>query len=707
MPIQILPARLANQIAAGEVVERPASVVKELVENSLDAGATRIDIDIDKGGSRTIRIRDNGKGIPKDELSLALSRHATSKITSLDDLEAIVSLGFRGEALASISSVSRLTLTSKTDEQEEAWSAYAEGRDMEVQLKPAAHPVGTTLEVLDLFFNTPARRKFLRTEKTEFGHIDELLKRIALSRLDVTINLRHNGKMIRQYRAAQTQIQKERRLAAVCGSNFLNHALAVELEHGDLKLSGWICSPQGARAQNDIQYCYVNGRMMKDKLINHAIRQAYETSLAADQYAAYVLFIEVDPHQVDVNVHPAKHEVRFHQARLVHDFICQGLQSALLQGLEQSGEESSEALYSPPQRASAAANLDAEPPAHGVAEPSAVMSAVARTPDYPNKAHSSEWLPTSGERSTANRGAEAQPGHGRYRDSGASKSAGSSGTSGMQRGQGQQRQFGNDAPSKREVSAYQQLMQTPEQADYTPPSPVSPPEPSAPSSRGNPVEFRPEPTTYAQDSRSPAMPSPVRQTAIDAQNGVGLGKALCLTQQRYLLLSRDDGVFVLSLDNAQRLRSKGQLRLAQTEGLKPQPLLIPHSVPVEPGMIECAEQHAQLLKQLGIHLKAKGKSGLIIMSVCMPLRQQNLQQLIPALLGYLASVADDPEAQGWDKLLDWLASQLVIPTEGFSLSQAIQLVTDLEQLWGDSLEHYYPNLLRPVDVGAAIEAFDL
>ena len=331
MPIQILPARLANQIAAGEVVERPASVVKELVENSIDAGATRIDIEIEKGGSKLIRIRDNGFGIEKDELTLALSRHATSKITTLDDLEAIVSLGFRGEALASISSVSRLTLTSRTVAQEEAWSAYAEGRDMTVKLKPAAHPIGTTIDVVDLFFNTPARRKFLRTEKTEFTHIDELLKRIALSRLDITINLRHNGKQIRQYRAAQTKVQVEKRLAAVCGSNFLQHALEVELEHGELKFHGWISEPEGARAQGDIQYCYVNGRMMKDKLINHAIRQGYESSLLANQYAAYILFIEINPHDVDVNVHPAKHEVRFHQARLVHDFIYQAIYGALQQ----------------------------------------------------------------------------------------------------------------------------------------------------------------------------------------------------------------------------------------------------------------------------------------------------------------------------------------------------------------------------------------
>ena len=334
MAIKILPARLANQIAAGEVVERPASVVKELVENSIDSGATRIDVDIEKGGSKLIRVRDNGSGIAKDELGLALSRHATSKIHSLDDLEAILSLGFRGEALASISSVSRLTLTSRTATQAEAWAAYAEGRDMAVQLTPAAHPIGTTVEVVDLFFNTPARRKFLRTEKTEFSHIDELLKRIALSCFSVSITLRHNGKVIRQYRSAKTDLQIEKRVAAVCGNNFMDHAVAIELNHDDLKLKGWITTPDGARSQSDLQYCYVNGRMMRDKLINHAIRQSYENALRPEQFATYVLFIEVDPHQVDVNVHPAKHEVRFHHARLVHDFIYQALSDALAQSIE-------------------------------------------------------------------------------------------------------------------------------------------------------------------------------------------------------------------------------------------------------------------------------------------------------------------------------------------------------------------------------------
>ncbi|CAD7490033.1 DNA mismatch repair endonuclease MutL [Aeromonas dhakensis] len=331
MPIRILPPILANQIAAGEVVERPSSVVKELVENSLDAGADRVEIDIDKGGAKLIRIRDNGGGVAKDELVLALSRHATSKVATLDDLEGINSLGFRGEALASISSVSRLTFTSRTAEQSEAWQAQAEGREMSVTVKPAAHPVGTTVEVVDLFFNTPARRKFMRSEKTEFAHIDELVRRIALSRFDVTLILRHNGKVVRQYKAANTVAEQERRLAAVCGSPFMHHALAVESEHSDVRLWGWLATPAGARPQNDLQYTYVNGRMMRDKLINHAIRQAYDELLPTDRFAAYVLYIELDPRQVDVNVHPAKHEVRFHQARLIHDFIFQALFTALRQ----------------------------------------------------------------------------------------------------------------------------------------------------------------------------------------------------------------------------------------------------------------------------------------------------------------------------------------------------------------------------------------
>ena len=324
MPIKILSPQLANQIAAGEVVERPASVVKELVENSLDAGANKIQIDIENGGANLIRIRDNGCGIPKEELSLALARHATSKIADLDDLETILSLGFRGEALASISSVSRLPLTSRTAEQTEA-----QGRDMETTIKPASHPIGTTVEVANLFFNTPARRKFLRTDKTEFAHIDEVIRRIALTKFNTAFTLTHNGKIIRQYRPAEALNQQLKRVAAICGDDFVKNALRIDWKHDDLHLSGWVATPNFSRTQNDLSYCYINGRMVRDKVISHAIRQAYAQYLPTDAYPAFVLFIDLNPHDVDVNVHPTKHEVRFHQQRLIHDFIYEGISHAL------------------------------------------------------------------------------------------------------------------------------------------------------------------------------------------------------------------------------------------------------------------------------------------------------------------------------------------------------------------------------------------
>ncbi|WP_404408960.1 DNA mismatch repair endonuclease MutL [Pseudidiomarina marina] len=339
MPIQLLPISLANQIAAGEVIERPASVVKELVENCLDAGASQITIDIDQGGRRRIRVRDNGGGIPRDELALALSRHATSKISSLSDLEAIQSLGFRGEALASISSVSRLTLTSKTAEQEQAWQAWVEGRDMQAELAPASHPQGTTVDVQDLFFNTPARRKFLRTDKTEFSHIDEVLRRIALARFDVRFQLLHNDKIVRQYAAVQTPEQYIRRVGQVCGNNFTDEVIAIDEQSGPVRLWGWVAPAHACRHQADVQYFYVNGRMMRDRLLGHAVRQAYGDSLGEDRTPTFVLYLELPAQDVDVNVHPAKHEVRFHQARQIHDFVLAGVRQAVATQKSQSNAE--------------------------------------------------------------------------------------------------------------------------------------------------------------------------------------------------------------------------------------------------------------------------------------------------------------------------------------------------------------------------------
>ena len=312
-------------------MERPASVVKELIENSLDSGSTQIEVEIEKGGHKRICIRDNGSGIPKSELQLALSRHATSKISHLDDLERIVSLGFRGEALASISSVSRLNLTSKPSDQAAAWQACAQGRDMEVLVQPAAHPNGTSVEVLDLFFNTPARRKFLRTEKTEFQHIDEVVRRIALSRTDVAFVLKHNGKIVRKCVALSQDKSAIERVAQWCSPHFAENAVEVQSQYQDMQLSGWILSPAEVNSVTDLQYFYVNGRMMRDKLIQHAVRQAYEGLIDPQFAPAFVLYLTVNPADVDVNVHPAKHEVRFHQSRLVHDFIFRALNEALSQ----------------------------------------------------------------------------------------------------------------------------------------------------------------------------------------------------------------------------------------------------------------------------------------------------------------------------------------------------------------------------------------
>jgi DNA mismatch repair protein MutL len=327
--IKLLSPRLANQIAAGEVVERPSSVIKELLENSLDAGATRLEIDVEDGGIKLMRVRDNGGGIDKDDLPLALSRHATSKIYELDDLEAVATLGFRGEALASISSVARLALLSSTNDDSAGWQVVAEGRDMETEVSPAPHPRGTTVEVRDLFFNTPARRKFLRTEKTEYTHLEDVVKRLALSRFDVAFNLRHNGRAIYSWRAGDSQLEQERRVAQVCGPAFMENAVHIEMERNGLRLWGWVALPTFSRSQADLQHFYVNGRAIRDKLVSHAVRQAYQDVLYHGRHPAFVLYLEVDPSTVDVNVHPTKHEVRFRDNRSVHDFIYSSLHRAL------------------------------------------------------------------------------------------------------------------------------------------------------------------------------------------------------------------------------------------------------------------------------------------------------------------------------------------------------------------------------------------
>ncbi|AYM93146.1 TPA: DNA mismatch repair endonuclease MutL [Serratia fonticola] len=616
MPIQVLPPQLANQIAAGEVVERPASVVKELVENSLDAGATRIDIDIERGGAKLIRIRDNGCGIAKADLALALARHATSKISTLDDLEAIVSLGFRGEALASISSVSRLMLTSRTAEQSEAWQAYAEGRDQAVTVKPAAHPVGSTLEVLDLFYNTPARRKFMRTEKTEFGHIDEVVRRIALARFDVAINLSHNGKLMRQYRAAKEESQHERRLASICGPAFLQHALAISWQHGDLSIRGWVADPQGARQLGEMQYCYVNSRMMRDRLINHAIRQAYQDQLKDDQLPAYVLYLEVDPHQVDVNVHPAKHEVRFHQARLVHDFIYQAVTTVLQQAgnvalpmAEESAAQEAP-VWQPENRVAAGGNHFSQPAPQRERQPAEPSAARERAP---------------------------QPAY--------------------QAGAGYQ---------KREGELYGKLLQA------TPP---------------------------ADTVKQPLFPpvNAVQETPL-AGSQHSFGRVLMICPPSYALVEQRQQLALLNLTMAERWLRQAQL-CPPEEGLRPQPLLIPIKLTLNKNEAAACVQHQALLAKMGLELQSD-HGRVTLRAVPLPLRQQNLQKLIPELLGYLA----EHQEMSPTVLSIWIASQLGSEHEVWNSSQAIQLLTEVERLCPQLVKSPPAALLQPVDLQAALAA---
>ena len=365
--IRSLSERLANQIAAGEVVERPASVLKELLENSLDAGATRIGVDIEHGGGRLIRVRDDGNGIYRDDLALALERHATSKIASLEDLENVASLGFRGEALPSIASVSRLELSSCPVGEQSGWTLTGDAlaaHGTQAAPLPTPHPQGTTVSVRDLFYNTPARRKFLRTEKTEYRHLEGVFKRAALSRFDCAFSLRHNGRDSYSLPAATNDAESGRRVAKLCGAAFLDRAHVLSFEASDLELGGWIGGPGYSRAMSDLQYFFVNGRMVRDNLLRHAVRhahaqvhaQAHAQAQAHDGFAhsvaesgrqpAYVLYLNISPSQVDVNVHPSKHEVRFRDARSVHDFIVRSLRQALLPGSESLDASSQEAVFS-------------------------------------------------------------------------------------------------------------------------------------------------------------------------------------------------------------------------------------------------------------------------------------------------------------------------------------------------------------------------
>ncbi len=624
--INILPPQLANQIAAGEVVERPASVVKELVENSLDAGATQIEIEIEKGGSQLIKIRDNGCGIAKQDLVLALARHATSKISSLEDLEAILSLGFRGEALASISSVSRLLLTSRPEGQAEAWQAYAQGREMAVEIQPTSHPVGTTIEVNNLFFNTPARRKFLRTDKTEFQHIDEVVRRIALAKPHVSFTLSHNGKVVRQYRKVvdNSVEQKQKRVAAICGDAFIQQANYLDWQHGDLHLHGWIGSPKLARPQNDLCYSYVNGRMMRDKTINHAIRQAYGEHIAQGDYPAFVLFLDLDPTHVDVNVHPAKHEVRFHQGRLVHDFILQGVLQALQPQADliianstyvDKVHESFPAYVQDSNRQAAGLNMFVPSFTESKSRPQVVQ--------FPNHFadHSTQYRARSPQYTP--------------RLSISSKSA--------------QRWYSELVKTENNVD-----LQT--KNDFPPLIKAQPHQAAVIFAKPEVIETQAiEKTEY------------VAKTAVSTRSSV-----LAVVKNQALLLKENEEFYLVSLHQLQRLKFAEQLKKAE-----PLTLLIPLSLTLDETQQQHWEKVKNELENLGFEIAEKhwqAHTRLMISAVPNCLREQNFQQLIFQLLNEQAV-----------DLIEFFAKSLDLPT-AWTLSDGVSLLAEVEQRSAKALE---------------------
>ncbi|RPA35458.1 DNA mismatch repair endonuclease MutL [Shewanella vesiculosa] len=582
MAIQLLPPQLANQIAAGEVVERPASVVKELVENSLDAGATRVDIDIDKGGSKLIRIRDNGAGIPRDELALALSRHATSKVHTLDDLEAILSFGFRGEALASISSVSRLTLTSKTVEQSEAWQAFAEGSQMDVKVTPAAHPQGSTIEVVDLFFNTPARRRFLKSDKTEFTHIDEWLKRIAIVRRDIHFTLTHNGKLVRQYRPANTEIQTQQRLAQICGRAFAEQALSIACEHEGLSLNGYLQSPQDT-VITETNFFYVNGRLIRDRLVNHAVKQAF-AEYGIEHQPGYVLMLSLDPHQVDVNVHPAKHEVRFHQSRYVHDFILQAVQSALVQMpalalSEHEPESESNSLDKHDNSAMVPQDPTVMDDANSVASIEDVFSLNRDSTKAINSVSAFGSMHVPGKNNSLSGGYSAaiKPSYDKKPTSPLSA-----------------------AQTKTAIANYGQLLHTP------------------------------------------------MNSAISYVNEVATELAIPpLLAGEYWVICKDDKLSLLPIKKVQLAVRKQQIEIKLANGLVSQPLLMPVSVAADLDWPETLAKRDQLLRKMGIELTIRFQQ-LIIKKVPPYLRESQLAVVIPELLQWIQiEQPSDNAIVGW------------------------------------------------------------
>ncbi|SPJ34504.1 DNA mismatch repair endonuclease MutL [Kushneria phyllosphaerae] len=568
--IQALAPRLANQIAAGEVVERPSSVVKELVENAIDAGSSRIEIELESGGSRLIQVRDNGCGIEHDDLGLALSRHATSKITSLDDLEGVASLGFRGEALAATSAVSRLELYSNTsDDPVNGWRVVAEGREMAPRLSPAPHPRGTTVAVRDLFFNTPARRKFLRTEKTEFNHVEEAFRRLALSRQDVDLVLRHNQKTVHQLMGGNSQAAMEKRIAQLLGRGFLDNAIHIDMAATGLALKGWVGLPSHTRSQADQQYFFVNGRVIRDRLVAHAVRQAYRDVLFHGRHPVFVLYLDLDAHGVDVNVHPTKHEVRFRDGRLVHDFLFSSLHRAL---------------------------AEVRPNGHGAAAPETPSAPTAPAPRFDQQRMALNEAP-GGATVSGTGGGESQSGQ--YRSS--------------RPGEQQVREF---------MEGYRALHPDHEARLLTSRAPAEDDRTTSPAPAG---------ASFPRENRVQQQTAP--EGVVDATRAPPLGYAVAQLHGVYILSQTERGMVVVDMHAAhERITYERMKAQYLGDGIDTQPLLVPVSMSVSEVQVELAEREQTTIEAMGVTLEAAGPETLLIREVPALLKNGSVEALVREML---------------------------------------------------------------------------
>jgi len=589
--IRLLPPILANQIAAGEVVERPASVVKELVENSLDAGATKIEVDIVQGGAKLIRVRDNGSGIPREELPLALRRHATSKISTADDLNAITTMGFRGEALASASAVSRLTLTSRTEGQKEAWQVFAEGSEQEAVIKPASHPVGTTVEVKDLFFNVPARRRFLKSEKTEFSRILQTVSHLALSRFDFEITLRRDGRLVKTVKVPGSPDEDIIRVGAVVGGTFAEEALRVSLESGGTELTGWVMMPEPGSGSVPDEYFFVNGRSVRDRLLMHAVRQAATEITGRNEVPSYVLYLRIDPHDVDVNVHPTKHEVRFAEAREVHDLVVTGVRSALAEVYGQGSvlPEADEGGYVPPEikfrekreeqdlftqgsgsDSPAPEALTAGEAPGGAPETSPSGDAPAKMDESSSGEDNERSSFLSLRVSAGGAGSGSGSGGGTFGSGGGSRA----GVRQFQSGGGRQL---SRSEMERYARSYEELYRArlPGEGDE-----------AAAGSQGEGTSPAPEAEGAQTEYRLIRI--------VDGHTGVFAGKS---------------DLYLLDLPHAfRKMTEKGILEGSELRALSPAPLIMPVSVKTTEKNVSWAAGHEEFLKRLGFSLRVRGSS---------------------------------------------------------------------------------------------------